>query len=116
MQLPRFVETQREASSRSGKLFEAFAEKLYTREKVSLISMELKELEELIFCRMATLPESGRQQRAPELLSVSGMPARVDSLQSSMERRYLSGFFLGKHHEGWALVGCMYSSTCTQAG
>ena len=67
----------------------------------------LNRLRSIIFCRMATLPESGRQQRAPELLSVSGMPARVDSLQSSMERRYLSGFFLGKHHEGWALVSCI---------
>lgn len=60
--MPTYIETQRLTSDRSGKLFEAFAERLYTREKVSLISMELKELEELIFCRMAKeVPDLYRQ-------------------------------------------------------
>ena len=51
-------------------------------------------------------PESDRQQRTVELGSVSGIPARVDSLQSSIERRYLSGFLLGKHRHSskWILV------------
>ena len=57
----------------------------------------LNRLRSIIFCRMAARPEFGRQQRRPELLSVSGIPARLDSLQSSMERRYLSGFLLDKH-------------------
>lgn len=43
-------------------MFQSFAERLYTREKANQIQTELKELEELLFCRMAReLPEVYRQ-------------------------------------------------------
>ena len=61
----------------------------------------LNRLRSIIFWRMAALPESVWQQRTLEVVSVSGIPARVDSLQSSIERRYLSGFLLDKHHHCW---------------
>ena len=43
-------------------MFQSFADRLYTREKVNAIHAELKELEEMIFCRMAReLPDVYRQ-------------------------------------------------------
>ena len=54
----------------------------------------LNRLTSIIFWRMAPLLEFILQQLDSELSSDSGMPARVDSLQSNMDRRYLSGFFL----------------------